>query len=153
MNFTDTTIHFSAAINFFEQSPTPRKVTVMGVNVCKHQFTCTNVTPKKKKETEGILHLMRLVTMSNKRPKWSYITTCYVCLFANENKCVFEYLRQTKVIGLGRRGKQSKRKMFLSPCPLDKYYIIFLVSETQEFLSKKFCSKLETQNKTGIYCF
>ena len=34
----------------------------MGVNVCKHQFTCPNVTPKEKtKETEGILHLMRLV--------------------------------------------------------------------------------------------
>ena len=29
--------------------PTPRKVTVMCVNVCKNKFTCTNVTPKIKK--------------------------------------------------------------------------------------------------------
>ena len=39
--------------------PTPLKVAVMFVNVCKHKFTCTNVTPKKKK-TEGILHLRSL---------------------------------------------------------------------------------------------
>ena len=138
MNFTDTTIHFSAAIDFFEESPTPRKVTVMGVNVCKHNLNALMWHQKKKKERRAFYTSCAQLHMSNKRPKWSYISTCYVCLFANENKCVFEYLRQAKVIGLGRRGEQSKRKMFLSTCPSDKYYIIFLVSETQEFLSKKF---------------
>ena len=41
-------IHFAAAINFLNNPlpPTPRKLTVMCVNVCRHKFTCTNVTPK-----------------------------------------------------------------------------------------------------------
>ena len=44
-----------------QQLTTVRLFTVMCVNVCKHKSTCTNVTPKTKKETEGILYLMQLV--------------------------------------------------------------------------------------------
>ena len=50
MNFSDTTKHFSATINFWNNplQPTPRNVTVMCVNVCKHKFTRSNVTHKKR---------------------------------------------------------------------------------------------------------
>ena len=40
---------------------------------------------------------------------------------------------------------QGKRKIFLFTCPLNRHCIKFGCLKTEEFLSKKFCQKLETQ--------
>ena len=85
MNFSDTTIHFSAGIIFFNNPlpPTPLKGTVMLLNVCKHKFTCTNVTPKKKKkkEMEGSLHLMHLAAYEWKEHVGLYLYCFGLLLF------------------------------------------------------------------------